>query len=163
MLRIDISSLKAGVHDFVLEPEAEAVDLDPEMFRDIRVEARLDVHERRILVMLATSATARLECDRTLQPFDQRVEGRFSLLFAPPDPTAAEEEAYDDVQVLQPFDQALDVTTAVRDTLMLALPTRRIAPGAEDLDIDTVFGQPDEEHIDPRWEALRRLRSPDEE
>lgn len=166
MLRIEITPLKTGVHHFVLEPDAAALDLDPEKFRDLRVEARLDVHERQILVSLTASATAQLECDRTLQLFDQRIEGGYHVLFAEPDRAAAPEDAYDEVRVLQPADQELDLTAAVRDTLLLAIPQRCIAPGVEDLEIETVFGAPegeDDESVDPRWEALRRLRPRDED
>ena len=55
------------------------------------------------------------------------------------------------------------MTEAVRDTLVLAVPARKVAPGAEDLDLPTVFGAPAAEAaIDPRWEALRSLRSDDD-
>lgn len=163
MLRIDITPLKPGIHHFELEPEAGAVELEADRFRDLHVEVRLDVHERRILAVLNARATARLVCDRTLRPFDQQLEGRFEVLFAPPEFVQAEEDAYDEVRVLQAGDQTIDLTSVVRDTLLLAIPQRCIAPGAEEEEIETVFGEPDEENIDPRWEALRRLRSREDE
>ena len=164
MLRIEISPLRPGVHHFVLEPGAEELDLDPERFREVRVKARLDVHDRRILATLDASATVQLECDRTLQLFDQPIEGRYSILFAPPEMVAAQAGDSEGVEVLHPGDTEIDLTGAVRDTLLLAIPQRKLAPGVEDLDIETVFGEPDaeDEPIDPRWEALRRLRSGDE-
>lgn len=164
MFRIEISPLKPGVHEFALEPGAESLDLDPEKFRDIRLHARLDVHERQILVALDVSATVELECDRTLRLFDQQIAGTHHVLFAAPELIGADTEDYDEVQVLQPSDQEIDLTAALRDTLLLAIPQRKIAPGAEDMDIDTVFGAPEdeEESIDPRWEALRQLRSRDD-
>ena len=160
MLRIDISSLKAGVHTFVLEPGAADIDLSPDRFRDLQVEVRLDLHERRILATLAASAVATLECDRTLVLFDQPIAGTYHVLFAPGDVLGEVEEGYDEVHVLEPHDIAIDLTTVVRDTLLLAIPARKVAPGAEDMPINLVFGAPPDEDIaDPRWEALRRLRS----
>ena len=163
MLRIDIAPLKAGVHTFVLEPEAEDIDLSPDRFRAVRVEVRLDVHERRILASLRASATATLECDRTLVDFDQPIEGLYHVLFASAEIVGEASEGYEEVRVLEPSDQEIDLTNVVRDTLLLSIPTRKIAPGAEDLPIPTVFGAPSGEDAgDPRWETLRRLRSPDD-
>ena len=46
------------------------------------------------------------------------------------------------------------------DTVLLAVPARKVAPGAEDIEIPTAFGTPGAEAaIDPRWEALRSLQT----
>lgn len=164
MLRIEITPFEAGMHQVELRPEAEAVDLDPGTFRDIVVDAHLQVQEKRILVVLQASATARLECDRTLKPFDKRLEGSYSVLFATPEFARMDEDAYDDVRAFDPGDTYLDLTDVVRDTLVLAIPQRCIAPGADEIDIETEYGAPvGEDYIDPRWEALRKLRAPKDE
>ena len=159
MLEIRIASLKEGVHEFVLDPEASAVALDPERFADIHVEVRLDVHADRVLADLKASAMATLECDRTLQLFQQALYGSYTVLFASPDLVAQDEAAYDDVRVLLPSDQAIDLTEVVRDTLLLEIPARCVAPGADDLDLPTRFGEAEGARVDERWEALRKLRS----
>ena len=164
MLRIDLTALDDGVHHLTLEPTAADLDLEPEAFGDLRVEVQLDLFNGRAHVELQTYATATMTCDRTLVPFDQTVEGTHELLFVPPavaERMEADEEVDEEIRVLHPADRGIDVTDAVRDTILLSLPTRRIAPGAEDLDIETVFGD-DPDGIDPRWEALRTLRADDE-
>ena len=158
MFKIDIASLGPGVHELEFEPEAEELELDPAKFDDIEVEARLDVQEGRILVMLDAAATAVLVCDRTLKLFDQRIGGSYHVLFAPPAFVEHQEEAFDEVRVLQPTDLHLDLTDVVRDTILLSIPQRCVAPGAEEEDIETEFGVP-EDDVDPRWEALSKLRS----
>jgi uncharacterized protein len=163
MLPVDLSPLSNGQHDLVLTPEPEALDLDPEAFSDIEVHARLDYHNydvqhRRLVVRLGASATARLECDRTLAPYEERISGEHTALFSA---TADPED--EEVTLLGPDEQAVDLAEAVRETLLLALPMRRVAPEARDLPIDTTFGahtDPDGTPIDPRWEALRSLRNP---
>lgn len=163
MLRIDLTPLSEGVHHIALAPEAEALDLDPDQFADIHVDATLDLFNERVLVLLQASAVATLECDRTLTLFEQSIEGTYRLFYAPPSFVGEEGEedtGYEEVRVLYPADRSIDLTDAVRDTLLLAVPARKIAPGAEDLEIQTTFGVPaDEADIDPRWEALRSLRS----
>ena len=156
MLSVRITPLKEGIHHLDLRPEAAALELDPDVFRDVRIEARLDRRSERILVTLTVRATATLMCDRTLRPFDQAVEGTYDVLFAPPEIAEGDEE----VRVLLPADQEIDLTEPARDTLLLAVPARCVAPGAEDEPIPERFGAPvGDDVIDPRWEALRKLRS----
>lgn len=160
MFTIEIAALEPGVHSLTFEPDVEALDIDPGKFKDARVDARLDVSGRRILVSLNVRATGTLECDRTLRLFDQDVEGAYHMLFAPPEFLNEGDEAYDEVRPLDPTDKEIDITEVVRDTILLAVPARCVAPGAEDEEIPTEFGAPEgEDDIDPRWAALKELKS----
>jgi len=164
MLCIDITSLKPGRHELTEEPDAQMLDLDPDLFRDISVGIMLEYNGKRLHVMLDAEATATLECDRTLVLFDQDVSGQHALYYAPPAFVDQLAEGNDDIRVLLPTDQEIDVTDAVRDTLLLALPARRIAPGAEAVELPTTFGAPaaEEDTIDPRWQALLKLKEQDD-
>jgi len=165
MLTVDITSLSSGTHQLELAPSAEAAGLDPTTFEEVRVEAELQCHRDRILVTLLATATAELTCDRTLRPYEQPVEGRYSVLFGPPSMVGQEGEAFDEVRPLDPSDREIDLTDVVRDTLLLALPQRQIAPGAEEEPIAREFGAPEEEEdtpVDPRWSELKKLRDGDE-
>jgi len=168
MVTVDVTPLAPGLHELTLEATPDDLDLDPAAFTDITVELRLDHREDRTLVLFTALATATLECDRTLEPFQQRVAGQHSVLFLAPEDfdrrhgAGAPPEPEDDaLRRLPEPGIPLDITDPVRDTLLLALPSRRVAPGAEDREIPLVFGDAAEgesEPIDPRWEALRRLR-----
>lgn len=164
MLTVDITSLSSGIHQLEMTPTAEAASLDPTTFGDLRVEAELQLHRDRILVKLHATATAELTCDRTLKEYEQPVEGTYNVLFGPPSMVGQEGEEFDEVRPLNPSDQEIDLTDVVRDTLLLALPQRQVAPGAEDEPIAREFGATEEEEdesIDPRWEELRELRDDD--
>lgn len=159
MLLVDIHALPDGVHAQTLRPAPEDVGLDPARFADLSVDLRLDVAGQRILAQFEARATATLECDRTLVDFEQPIAGSHTVLFAPPEQLPGEPS--DDAIPLPEEALVLDLTDPVRDTLLLALPARRIAPGAEDLDLPTSFGETlDDEGrpVDPRWDALRALR-----
>ena len=164
MLQIDITSFQSGVHRVALTPSPDEVDLDPDTFSDIHVIARLDCHRDRILVTLDVQALAELTCDRTMRPYEQPLEGTYQVLFGPERMVGAESDAFDEVRVLDPSDRSIDVTDLVRDTLLLSIPQRKVAPGAKDAEIQLQFGassadEDDEtQDIDPRWEALRELR-----
>lgn len=164
MLRIDITPCKSGVHHVELSPEADDLELDPERFEDLHVTARLDCHRDRILVAMDVRGVATLTCDRTLREYQQPLEGSYRILFGPEHMVGADGEHFDEVRPLHPSDREIDVTDLVRDTLLLAIPQRKVAPGAEQEDLPMEFGpaepagEKEASDIDPRWEALRKLR-----
>lgn len=162
MVRIDIKALKPGIHEFEWSLDAESLDIDPAMFRDIELYVRLDYHASRIFVSIQADSIARLTCDRTLVEFDQELHGEYTILFSGPEFFEGVEEDDEDIRLLTPDMEEIDLTDSVRDTILLSLPHRRIAPGAEDKEIPLQFGEPGETAIDPRWEALRGLSSTEE-
>jgi uncharacterized protein len=156
MITLDLTPFKPGLHSVTLSPEPEDLELEDEVFSDVTVDVRLEVGHESVIVMLEARATAALVCDRTLEPFAQPVSGSHAVLFLPEERLGSGAET-DDVRPLPDPGAPLDLTAPVRDTLVLAIPVRRIAPGGEDREIPLVFGA-DADGIDPRWEALRRLR-----
>ena len=162
MLTLDITSLSTGIHHLDLAPSADQVNLDPSTFDAIEVEVVLQYHRDRILVQMDARATAELTCDRTLQAYDQSIEGHYDVLFGPPSMVGQEGEEFDEVRPLEPSDREIDLTDIVRDTLLLAIPQRQIAPGAEEEPITREFGateeDSDERPVDPRWSALKELK-----
>jgi len=158
-LPVRIASLAPGLHALRLTPPAETLGLDPAQFSDVAVDVSLDVGAGQIVATVEVSAEAHLVCDRTAVPFDQLVRGAHTVLFTQ-NAAMAQEDADDDVRLYDRYDAAIDLGDAVHDTLLLALPQRRLAPGAEALDVPTRFGAPDDldAPADDRWDALRRLR-----
>ncbi|MEM9997592.1 MAG: DUF177 domain-containing protein [Bacteroidota bacterium] len=173
MLLIDTAALSAGTQTLDLRPEAEALDLDPTAFSAIALDVQLDYRDldprsRRLYLRFHVTATAHLVCDRTLAPFDEPVEGTHTLLYVPTDsPLLPDDDSEDDDVRILPDDLApVDIADAVRETLLLALPMRRVAPEARDQDLPTSFGAlttPEGTPIDARWEALLALSSDDTE
>ncbi len=162
MFAIGIEALAPGVHERTFRPEAEALELDPSAFRDVEVTARLDVAEERILVSLKVRVRVTLECDRTLRSFDQLIEGAYRILFSCAEFASDRKGSCNEVRIMDPGDRVLDLTDITRDTILLAVPARRVAPEAEDIDIPMTFGVPqgtEGSSIDPRWEALSALKS----
>ncbi len=162
MVRIELERLREGFQRIELMPSAEALELDPQVFEDIRVELHLTYEGGRLLVQLWAGATATLECDRTLELFKQPIEGTYSLFYVPPG-VVVQREDVEEVRELRHSDRFVDLTDVVRDTLLLAIPMRKVKPGAESIPIPLQFGAPEgpeteERPMDPRWEVLRKLR-----
>ena len=153
---------KPSDEDDKLTPVAEDVTFGP-----IRVETVLNYQPGEVLVTLEARATATLTCDRTLRRFDAPLDGHYAVLFTDPGRSAPDEsEEHDELRELPPGARHLDLTDVLRDTLLLAIPQRKVAPGAEDEEIETVFGAPEDDEegpADPRFEKLRQLRDGDDD
>lgn len=163
MLTIDITSLETGIHHLEFSPSASQVNLDPSTFGNVQVDIVLQYHRDRILVKMHATATATLTCDRTLQSYDEEIEGAYNVLFGPSSMVGQEGEEFEEVRPLDPSDREIDLTDVVRDTLLLSIPQRRIAPGAEEEPISREFGKTeeetnDDEPVDPRWSDLKELK-----
>jgi len=159
VFRVPIDTLSDGVHAETLQPSAEDIGLDPEVFSGIEVDLRLNLNGRRVLAMFDTRATARLECDRTLEMYGQPIEGSHAVLFVPPEAAGeVDDDDDDEARVLADSDTHIDITEPVRDTLLLAMPLRHVSPAGEALDIPTTFGKADANNDSP-WAALQALRS----
>lgn len=158
MVQIDISKMSAGVHEITLHPPASDLDLDEKEFREIEAFVRLDVGEQQILARVEVTANASLICDRTLTPFTQQLRGEHTIVFAkrPIDVTRDD----DTIRPLDPSARELDITDEIRDTILLSVPLRKVAPEASETELMLTFGADDAqaEPIDPRWEALRKLK-----
>ncbi len=159
MLLVHLASLREGLQERRFTPSSGDLDIDPEVFSDIQIEARLDYTPRRILVTLEATALAHLVCDRTLVPFDQTVNGTHQLLYTTDTDLSEPGNAEDEIHPLTPGTTTLDLSEPARDTLLLSLPLRRIAPEAEEIDLNLSYGPPKkEDDIDPRWAALKKLK-----
>ncbi len=155
MLRIEL-----GVPaKYSCRPEAKTLGLDPGQFADLQVEIRAEPAGGNVEVQVRAQAMASLICDRTLEEFRWPVDGSCSVLFMASSASAngVVDDSHDEVHYFGVHDKTIDVTAIVRDTILLAIPVRKVSPAAASLDIQTVFGGP-ESGVDARWETLLSIR-----
>ncbi len=116
-------------------------------------------------VKFSVDVDTELICDRSLKPFSERVVASYHVLFEP-DPVDHTETDKGAVRQIPAGSLQVDIEEEVRDTIMLEVPVRKIHPDFLDADgnpkefeIQT-FGPEadDEESIDPRWSALKKLK-----
>ncbi len=118
-----------------------------------------------IEVKLKIEAETELICDRSLNRFIGSVHGAYHILYEP-DPV---EEAETDKGAVKkiPGDMQINITHEVRDTILLNVPIKKIHPDFFDsegnlIEFETkIFGHDavnNNEMIDPRWAALKKLK-----
>ncbi|MCY4170946.1 MAG: DUF177 domain-containing protein [Bacteroidetes bacterium] len=152
MVKIDLSAFQ----EHSLEIKASDVGISNERFSDITVNVKLKNVTDAILLTLEISANARMECDRTLKEFVGPVSNHYELLLHYKPPEFNEDELLEGL-ILDPKQKIFDATEVIYDLLMLSIPIRKIAPNANDENIQTVFGAPSQEP-DDRWSPLLDMR-----
>lgn len=136
--------------DMIRVPEGEPIEL--ELLAESVVEG--------VLVSGTASAALTGECVRCLDPVSDQVEIEFRELFAYPN--SATEASTDEDEVSRIVDDRIDLESAVRDAMLLALPPAPLcSPDCQGLcpGCGVKWAELDPEHthetIDPRWAALR--------
>nr|WP_205752154.1 YceD family protein [Cryptosporangium phraense] len=150
-------------------PEDLALDL-------VRVPAGttldLEVMLESVLEGVLVSTTAEVpiegECGRCLEPFQDFVDVEIQELYAYPDSETDDTTDEDEVSRLQ--GDFLDLEPALRDAVVLALPTNPLCrddcPGlCPDCGVHWDDLPPEHSHdvADPRWAALQALNDPNRE
>ena len=143
--------------------------LDDAFGGPVHLDLHLDAVVEGILVRGTVAAPLTLTCARCLAPAVLEREVAVAELFGDPDRREPDDEPLDAGYELLDDDTAIDLSTLVRDALLVDLPVRvlcradcpGICPvcGAED---PSGCGHGPDEAVDPRWSALSDLRLPPE-
>jgi DUF177 domain-containing protein len=163
MLRIDLAAVREGP-----VAVAERIAPDAPLVREtgLTLAAPLDVSGRlsaagdgKLYWQATLQTVVREECRRCLAPVDVPISQSVGLVFVTEDEAVGEEDCY----VVPRRAAALDLSEAVREELLLAVPQfvecradcRGLCPhcGA-DLNAGPCGCVPE---VDPRWEALTKL------
>ena len=115
-------------------------------------------------------ATVQLSCDRCLKPSSVQVNQDFELLYIPPlKPGAPDDEkelGRDDLSIAFYHDEVIDVDDLVREQIELALPmSRRCTEECQGLcphcgaNLNETRCGCEAKEVDPRWSALKALKS----
>lgn len=121
----------------------------------------LDKHETFIEASFHLEGTAQLECDRSLECFDYPITADEKIIFKF---GAENQEISEDVIMIQRNTDTLKLGPYLMEFIGLAIPMKKLHPrfageaNDQDAIVYTSGGQTNqEEEIDPRWEALKKL------
>jgi len=133
------------------------------------LEAEIDIRfykaERFIDINFDVLADVKLTCDRSLERFSKKISGSYKVIFSADE----YETVITEKSAVKPIPSSLviSIESEVRDTILLQIPVKKIHPKfidsdgmAEDFEVKK-FGKTDENEnrIDPRWEALKKLKT----
>lgn len=109
--------------------------------------------------------TAKLVCDRSLEPFDYPMDIDQTILFKY---GQEDKELSDEIVMISRDRASLDIGQYLYELVVVNVPMKRLHPrfGQDDLEeseIQLVYSSPttekeNKEEIDPRWEKLKKLK-----
>lgn len=164
-MKIKISSLKEGVHEFYFSESAEqfAANFEDSFVAPVEVQVRLQKFDQNYTVDFSVKTQMSLICDRCLNKFNQTITADEKITYTT-DVELAETNTDDDLRLLSTRTIELDLADDVRDNLILAIPTKKVCSsdckgicphcGA---DLNSEACTCAAEAIDPRWAKLKGL------
>ncbi|MDA3944119.1 MAG: DUF177 domain-containing protein [Bacteroidetes bacterium] len=163
---ISLAGLSAGEHryEFVIGDAFFAHLSYAEIEKgDLKVDLLLDKRDNMIELNFLFEGTVEVMCDRCADNFNLALEGENSLYLKYGDHYLEESE---DVIVLPADQHQFDISQLLYEYIVLLLPLRKVHP--EDVDgnslcnpevIAKLNSMSVSESVDPRWEALRKLKN----
>lgn len=149
MLHQDIRQMQDGTREVSLECPADEI---PGMFPEfagsiVRCTGTLRKIGKRFLFNLEARATAHLECDLSLEEFDEEIVTQFEILFIADTELRllagiSGDEPYitdRDERIIRSDSVEIDLTEDVREELCTSLPLKRVAPQYRGKDISDIF------------------------
>ena len=169
---IPFVGLKLGKHQFNFElKKAFFEHFEYDDFNDaaINLNVLLEKMSTLLELTLTYNGTVNVACDITNEPYDQPISGNYKFVVKFGDEYNDDNE---DLIVLPHGSYEVNIQQFVYETIILAMPSRRIHPGVKDGTLKSDIldkleelspkaideeSTPEEENTDPRWDSLKKL------
>lgn len=131
---------------------------------DVNVHLELTKKANMLELEFEFSGHVNVNCDLTLEPYDQQISNHLSLVVKFGDDYNNDNE---ELLILPHSDHEVEIQQYIYEGIILGLPVKRVHPGVEDGSIESEILeklnelQPEQntkkEDIDPRWDKLKEL------
>jgi uncharacterized protein len=125
-LLVNISKLSVGQHTRSLETQPIDIGLDARFSQPVRVNVSLEKSARQLFLNVKFETSGTFSCDRCLEDFTREVSGSYSIVYMMDGRSAEGIEAEEEIQVLTPQTNIVDLGEDVRQFLLLSLPSKTL-------------------------------------
>jgi len=164
-MRINVSNLSQGAHTYSLSAEPEDLEIQQYYSSVIRAEVTLEKGVRQMMLdVRIPGVECQFVCDRCAEQFTKDISCSYRKVYVTRDIDAAGLNG-DEIEVISPDMNIIDLSGDVREALLLAIPLKnlcredcaglcaRCGRNLKTGHCDCAAAPPDS-----RWEALARLR-----
>ena len=122
-MKVNISNLSQGTHDYELSKDAAELGLAENFSGDVAARVAIEKSSRQIFLRANISVSATFSCDRCLSEFNHDVSTLLQTLYVwnTDDRPGSEDE---NVRVLTHDQNMIDISEDVRDLVVLAVPLK---------------------------------------
>jgi uncharacterized metal-binding protein YceD (DUF177 family) len=168
--KVNIIGLSKKVHHFQFELKDgffEQYGKEVLSSGDFDAEVSLDKRETFIEADFKISGHTKLICDRSLEPFDYKINIDRKVIFKYGEEP---QEISDEIVIITRDQDSLDLGQYMYEFIVLAIPIKKLHPDLSkededenDANVKIVYStsteeEKKEEAIDPRWEKLKKLK-----
>lgn len=164
-MHINVSNLSQGIHTYTVEAAPADLEIHQYFTTVIKAEVTVDKGIRQILVdVRIPGIEGHFNCDRCVEEFSKLISCRYRKVYITRESDAAGLNG-DEIEVMSPDMNIIDLSNDVRDAILLAIPLKLLC--REDCaglcsrcgkNLNTGHCNCAPAPLDPRWEALARLR-----
>lgn len=160
---IPVYGLKPGIHHYEFELNRSFFEsFDSELLDNpkIRVELVLEKTSNMVMLNFTANGTGEVPCDRCGDTMVLELTCADKVIVKYGDEKPMD---VDDIIVMLPNEHELDVSSRIHEMLVLNMPLKTAHESLEDCDQDALSRLSGKEgskenDIDPRWEALKKLK-----
>jgi len=162
-VKIRISGLSNGLHEYNFIHESPAIGLDGNFLKQVEIDARIDKTANQIYLKTNIKTSGLFQCDRCLDEFEQPISASYQIFYLYND-VESEKASPDELQIISPDTVYLNLTEDIRQTVLLSVPLKLLC--AEDCKgLCRMCGtnwnhrscECHEDVDDPRWQGLKDL------
>jgi uncharacterized metal-binding protein YceD (DUF177 family) len=166
---IPFVGLKVGEHAYNFEINNtffEHFEYDEFNEAKLHLDVLLNKKNTMLEFTLSFEGAVNVNCDTTNEPFDQEVEGTYHFVV---NFGAEFNNENEDLLILPHGSYEVNIQQFIYESIVLAMPTRRIHPGVEDGTLQSEIlnkleelspkleNETEEKSTDPRWDDLKKL------
>ncbi|TXD82728.1 DUF177 domain-containing protein [Subsaximicrobium wynnwilliamsii] len=168
---IPFVGLKVGTHHFDYQIDKKFFEnFEYDDFQDVDIQADIVFEKKTTLLELLfkVKGMVTVNCDLTNEPYAQPINGEYKLVIKFGEDYNDE---FEDILIVPHGEYEINVAQYIYETIILAMPAKRIHPGVEDGTLDSeILNKLEElrpknleekeatsEEIDPRWNTLKKL------
>jgi uncharacterized protein len=162
--RINISNLSEGIHEYDFNTEPFKIGLDERFQSAVKLQVKLDKSARQIFLQAKVRTEGTFVCDRCLDTFIFEVARKYSMVYVQGDRSTIDLKKDEEVQVLSPDTNYIDLDEDARQYIILAIPQKLLCREecegiCPSCGVNRNNGRCTcYDHVtDPRWDALKKL------
>lgn len=164
MISFRLSDIPEGTSEQVQHVSPEEMGIEQSDLTSVKLHFRFNKQHSGLQISCDVIAFARFQCDRSLEYFETELSSEYEMVFQ----HKIDEEREDvtgSLRRLKPSQNVIDVTSELRDTVLLSIPVKKLHPrflkDGVVSGFEARFGD-DSGQTDPRWEKLSKLRQQSE-
>lgn len=164
-MKINVSKLSEGTHEYDLLAEPNEIGLDDQFKDTIHVDVMLEKTSRQIHLKGHVSTVGHFQCDRCIDEFHLRIGTTYEMFYITEE-SEMSRFVPDQVQLIPPDLNEIDIGEDVRQMVLLAIPQKLLCKEScaglcprcgRNLNREQCICT--ENDIDPRWDKLRGLQN----